>query len=222
MQTLARFRSQPLALWRGYGALASRNLPFTALQFPMFESFKVRIQDWRRAKRGLPTGAEGDKSDKDMPLYERGLVTGLAAGSAGSIAAVITTPVDVVKTRIMLSAAEGFAKQSDGASSTDTKSVGSAAKAATGAAKDAARDAVDAIKSGKIADALGNATGSGSKTQSSMAIAREIIADKGYKGLWRGGALRAVWTFLGSGLYLGVYESGRVWLKRGRGGDEDE
>lgn len=35
---------------------------------------------------------------------EPALITAVSAGTAGSIAAVITTPVDVVKTRIMLSA----------------------------------------------------------------------------------------------------------------------
>jgi solute carrier family 25 (mitochondrial S-adenosylmethionine transporter), member 26 len=36
--------------------------------------------------------------------------------------------------------------------------------------------------------------------------------ESGVKGLFRGGTLRAAWTALSSGLYLGVYESGRVWL----------
>jgi len=40
LQTLAKFRSNPLALWRGYTTLAGRNLPFAALQFPIFERLK--------------------------------------------------------------------------------------------------------------------------------------------------------------------------------------
>jgi len=38
------------------------------------------------------------------------------------------------------------------------------------------------------------------------------MAESGVKGLFRDGSLRAAWTALGSGLYLGVYESGGVWL----------
>ena len=53
--------------------------------------------------------------------------------------------------------------------------------------------------------------------KSAIAIGREIVAEKGVKGLWRGGALRGVWTMLGSGLYLGVYESGRIYLAGRRG-----
>ncbi|KAL8753168.1 MAG: hypothetical protein Q9184_005501, partial [Pyrenodesmia sp. 2 TL-2023] len=32
----SKFRSDPRQLWRGYTALAARNLPFTAMQFPLF------------------------------------------------------------------------------------------------------------------------------------------------------------------------------------------
>jgi len=44
-------------------------------------------------------------------LAESGLVTAVSAGAAGAIAAVIATPVDVVKTRIMLAAAENAASE---------------------------------------------------------------------------------------------------------------
>ncbi|CEI68523.1 hypothetical protein FVEN_g5326 [Fusarium venenatum] len=79
-------------LFTGYTALVARNLPFTALQFPIFEH--VRSTYW--------TSKGPDSSDPS--LIETGLVTGLSAGSAGSVAAFITTPSDVVKTRMMLSA----------------------------------------------------------------------------------------------------------------------
>lgn len=36
MQVLRHFKT-PSQLWRGYSALAARNLPFTAMQFPLFE-----------------------------------------------------------------------------------------------------------------------------------------------------------------------------------------
>ena len=52
--------------------------------------------------------------------------------------------------------------------------------------------------------------------------AREIVAERGVKGLWRGGALRAVWTFVGAGLYLGAYETGRVYLASRRGDEISE
>jgi solute carrier family 25 S-adenosylmethionine transporter 26 len=44
-------------------------------------------------------------------LAESGLVTAMGAGTAGAIAAVTATPVDVVKTRVMLAAAENAASE---------------------------------------------------------------------------------------------------------------
>jgi len=64
------------------------------MQFPMFEHRKESIKQYRK-RTGKFTGGLG----------ETALTTAASAGSAGSIAAVITAPVDVVKTQIMLSAA---------------------------------------------------------------------------------------------------------------------
>ena len=92
-QALRRFQ-RPSQLWRGYTALAARNLPFTAMQFPLFEHLKA----WLLAHRDR-SGA------RSRTIAEHAGVTALSAGGAGAVAAVLTTPVDVVKTRIMLAAA---------------------------------------------------------------------------------------------------------------------
>jgi solute carrier family 25 S-adenosylmethionine transporter 26 len=203
LQTLAKFKSNPLALWRGYTALAGRNLPFTAMQFPMFEKLKVLVKQYRD-RRGLTTGT----------IYESGLITAVSAGSAGAVAAVITTPIDVVKTRIMLSAVDSAAEE---ASSTQAK-----AKLKTDGLVDAfGKSSKDSIKSAaRSLNPLASSERNGKK--SSWKIGQEIMAEKGVKGLWRGGALRAVWTFIGAGLYLGAYESGRVYLAARRGESIDE
>ncbi|CAP61234.1 uncharacterized protein PODANS_3_1890 [Podospora anserina S mat+] len=46
-------------LWTGYTALVARNLPFTALQFPLFEIFRGQIWNWKRG------GAESSHTRKD-------------------------------------------------------------------------------------------------------------------------------------------------------------
>ena len=174
---LKKFNS-PGQLWRGYTTLAGRNLPFTAMQFPMFEHLRSTIHAYRK-RVSVATGT----------LWETGTVTTVSAGTAGSVAAVITTPIDVVKTRIMLSASNCGAIK-------EVQAQGKDAKAETERAQQAARG--------------GRAGG--------IAVGREIWRTEGIKGLFRGGALRGLWTALGSGLYLGVYESGRKYLGKRRTG----
>ncbi len=181
VQALKKFNS-PTQLWRGYTALAGRNLPFTAMQFPMFEHLRSSIHDYRK-RLGRSSGS----------LWETGTVTAVSAGSAGAVAAVITTPIDVVKTRIMLSAADSDQPR-DEAHQKVIKEV-----------KAQGKDAKTEIEKAQQAARGGRAGG--------LAIGREILRTEGVKGLFRGGALRGVWTALGSGLYLGVYESGRRYLE---------
>ncbi|KAK2626963.1 hypothetical protein QTJ16_004138 [Diplocarpon rosae] len=179
LQALKQFK-RPSQLFRGYTALAARNLPFTAMQFPMFEHLKESIKAYRR-QNGTFSGG----------FTETALVTAVSAGSAGSVAAVITTPVDIVKTRIMLSAAG--------------ESFGAEAK----------KEVEKAKEKGYSLDKLAKEKGVARK--SGFVVAKEIVGENGVKGLFRGGILRAAWTALGSGLYLGVYESGRVWLGDSQG-----
>ncbi|RDW66283.1 mitochondrial carrier protein-like protein [Coleophoma cylindrospora] len=181
LEALKHFK-KPTQLWRGYGALAARNLPFTAMQFPLYEHLKIKLKS-RREKQSKSTGS----------LMETAVITAVSAGSAGSLAAVITTPIDVVKTRIMLSAA------------------------GEGSAANAPKEVNEAKGIGQSLTFLARRNGGVKK--SGFEVAQEVFAEAGMKGLFRGAILRAVWTALGSGLYLGVYESGKMWLGHRHEGD---
>ncbi|KAL8736202.1 MAG: hypothetical protein Q9166_000357 [cf. Caloplaca sp. 2 TL-2023] len=186
-QAFNKFRNNPGQLWRGYTALVARNLPFTAMQFPLFEF--LRTETYRFRER---------KGSRSGTLLETGMVTAFSAGSAGSLAAVVTTPIDVVKTRIMLAAVDGGNEGHREKIIKEMQAQGKDAKTEIEKAQQAARG--------------GRAGG--------LAVGKEILRAEGVKGLFRGGALRGAWTALGSGLYLGVYESGRRYLERRRVGDE--
>ena len=171
------------------------------MQFPLFERLKQSIKAYRD-ECGLTRGT----------VAESGVITAISAGSAGALAAVLTTPIDVVKTRIMLAAVDG----PEEATSCSKKGSGLVDAQGKSQAKDRLKSAARNMNPMAPSETKGR--------KSSWKIGQDIVAEKGFKGLWRGGALRGVWTFIGAGCYLGAYESGRVYLaaRRGEKVDEDD
>lgn len=79
-------------LYRGWGITVMREVPFTVIQFPLWEGMKAwslrrRRQRSPAAAAGVPTGAA------ESALY---------GSISGAVAAGLTTPLDVMKTRLML------------------------------------------------------------------------------------------------------------------------
>ena len=70
-------------LYRGYGITLMREVPFAFIQFPLYERMKVH---WS-AHRGT-----------DVTSYQ----AAFCGSISGGIAAAITTPLDVIKTRLMI------------------------------------------------------------------------------------------------------------------------
>ena len=73
-------------LYRGWGITVFREVPFTVIQFPLWEALK----SWGRERRG---------DGREVSAVE----SGLYGSFAGAVAAGLTTPLDVLKTRVMLS-----------------------------------------------------------------------------------------------------------------------
>ncbi len=71
-------------MYRGWSITVMREVPFTVIQFPLWEGMK----EWRRRTEGV----EGTTA----------LESGLFGSVAGAVAAGVTTPLDVLKTRMML------------------------------------------------------------------------------------------------------------------------
>lgn len=70
-------------LYRGFGTTVMRDVPFSLIQFPLWEYFKHRWTDWTGT--ALTT-----------------ISVAICGAVSGGIAAGLTTPLDVAKTRIML------------------------------------------------------------------------------------------------------------------------
>lgn len=80
-----------LELYRGWTVTIMREVPFTVIQFPLWEAMKTyRMQ----------TSSTGLSQTQDRQISA--LESGLFGSIAGAIAASITTPLDVLKTRMML------------------------------------------------------------------------------------------------------------------------
>ncbi|KAL8656257.1 MAG: hypothetical protein Q9226_002723 [Calogaya cf. arnoldii] len=71
-------------MYRGWGITIMREVPFTAIQFPLWEAMKV----WRRRRIGRSQSSA--------------IESGIFGSIAGAVAAGLTTPLDVIKTRMML------------------------------------------------------------------------------------------------------------------------
>lgn len=70
-------------LYRGWNTTIMREIPFTVIQFPLYEKLKLLWSTYDNAELSLLKGA-------------------FCGSIAGGIAAASTTPLDVIKTRIML------------------------------------------------------------------------------------------------------------------------
>ena len=71
-------------MYRGWSITVMREVPFTVIQFPLWEGMK----EWRRRTKGK----------EEITAVE----SALFGSVAGAIAAGVTTPLDVLKTRMML------------------------------------------------------------------------------------------------------------------------
>ncbi|KAG6549789.1 hypothetical protein Mapa_008770 [Marchantia paleacea] len=85
--------------YRGYTAMVARDIPYSALQFMTFEILK---------RRRLRTRLNSKQQSK--PKNGEGMMTDMWMGAiAGAVASTLTTPLDVVKTRVMTQTLAGRA-----------------------------------------------------------------------------------------------------------------
>lgn len=73
-------------LYRGYNTTIMREIPFTCIQFPLYEFFKKKWASYQ--------------NNSNILKPWQGAICG---SIAGGIAAALTTPLDFIKTRLMLS-----------------------------------------------------------------------------------------------------------------------
>ncbi|KPI38559.1 putative mitochondrial carrier [Cyphellophora attinorum] len=131
-------------LYRGGGITIIREIPFTIVQFSLWEYFKTAYSARQNRLHGRESGVSTT-------------LESAAFGSlAGAVAAGLTTPLDVLKTRIMI------ARRATEENAADRKGV--------------------------------------------VAIARQIWAQDGARGFFRGFIPRVGWISTGGAVFLGSYQ----------------
>lgn len=82
-------------LYRGAGITIAREIPFTILQFTMWEAMKDRYSRWTQR-------SDSASRSSPAPVGVSATASAIFGSIAGSVSAGLTTPLDVVKTRVML------------------------------------------------------------------------------------------------------------------------
>jgi hypothetical protein len=99
-------------LWSGYFALLAHHLPYTAIQMPIYEVLKGYFAQSTITRQPLLHNCQ--ESDKKYYQIVTNATNASVSGAiAGGIAAVLTAPTDMVKTRVNLDAPDQSLPQSN-------------------------------------------------------------------------------------------------------------
>jgi solute carrier family 25, member 39/40 len=106
-----------LLLTAGVGATLARDVPFSALYWQLLEPIRAAMLPSQQAGSQQAVNASVHTASGQPASRRQIVVANLVAGStAGAVAAAVTTPLDVVKTRAQL-AAGGASESGGGAAS---------------------------------------------------------------------------------------------------------
>lgn len=199
------YRTEGLAeFFSGYKATLCRDLPFSAIQFAIYEQEQKLAKAW--------TGAG---KDIGLPLE---ILTG---ASAGGIAGVITCPMDVVKTRIqteldpdVVAAARGKtigAKPSSNPPTHPTPST-TTSRPKTTTSPSTSPPQAKSISTSGASTTLKHHGSVSLDTESVFKALKIIYRTEGIWGWFRGVGPRFVWTSVQSGTMLVMYQTLLKWF----------
>lgn len=196
--------------YAGYLTTLARDVPFAMIQFPLYERLRTlwrdaRLRSLRREDSLLVR--RGEQWDREQGDRERALKraaeltpvhSALCGSIAGGVAAVLTTPLDVAKTRIMLGAdARGVPYRGSLATILRVYQEGAAAAAASTSPPPAVTTA-------------GAPAGAPAATPVVTPAAR--VAG-GVRALFAGVTPRVAWITLGGSVFFGAFEGFKSLLE---------
>lgn len=92
-KTRRGFLKRVRTMYTGFGITLMREIPFSAIQFPLFETLKYK---WKCYMNRNNTRGE------DEVQHLTGLQSAICGSISGAVAASLTTPLDVLKTQVMV------------------------------------------------------------------------------------------------------------------------
>lgn len=176
-------------MWAGFGATLARDVPFSALYWGMVEPLRAVLLLQLQAQ-GQGQGQQQRHASQQAHLHvppsdAQLLVANLVAGSlAGAVAAAATTPFDVIKTRLQI---QGAAAGTGASSELATASATASTSAGAGAASPWGQHHHHHQRS------IGG-------------MARQVLAESGWRGLWVGTVPRAARCAPACALVIAGYE----------------
>ena len=175
------------ALFHGYRATLYRDLPFSALQFAIYEKERELAKRWVGA-RDIGIGFE--------------IATG---ATAGCLAGIATCPLDVVKTRIQTQLPAAPLSSSSSSSSPPPASTAPRPVPPSSSSPSASRKRL--ISTSSPSTSVKRPGSLTLDTSSVMTGLRAIYRAEGVPGLFRGVGPRAVWTSIQSATMLVLYQA---------------
>lgn len=181
-------------LFRGVWPTLLRDVPFSAVYWLFIE----RMRDIWRSHRKHDTVAPSTLEQAGQALIN-GSVSGM-------IAAAVTTPLDVLKTRIQVMAPELIQAASTSAAESSSVSVQ--------VGESAVCDHAGALVYEKpvVGPATSGTGNTAAKPQSIVAMARTVVETEGVSGLWRGNTARMLKVAPACDIMIASYEIGKRLL----------
>jgi solute carrier family 25 S-adenosylmethionine transporter 26 len=99
--TVGKAAARGTGFYAGFGATVLRDVPFSVIQFPLYEWLKRSWQHRRYAALRSAAPA-GDKEMQRAAAALTPLHAAMCGSVAGGVSAAVTCPIDVLRTRLML------------------------------------------------------------------------------------------------------------------------
>lgn len=187
-------------IYKGFGITLTREIPFSMIQFPLYEHLKRKVFD-HKFNRNFASLTQAHPHMAHEELVQRAvaesqlspIISSLIGACCGFIAAAATTPLDVVRTRIMLgNDPYGQPYQSN--------PITAMQRIFTEGCRVAKYHATNATTSGNVDAALHPTLAPGDLHK---------YARGGASALFKGVLPRVTWISIGGCVYFGAFESYR-------------